>query len=105
MKSPMINNRALVLVLLLAIMAMAWLGATLSAQAQGSKLPKRSGHINDFGDVLDRTTKEQLETVLKNLQEKAGLDFAVATIRTTGNEKLYDYSLRVANSWNVGVQS
>jgi uncharacterized membrane protein YgcG/tetratricopeptide (TPR) repeat protein len=103
MKLPFINHRTVVFVLLLTFISLLWLGANPHVRAQGKRLPKRSGHVNDFGEVLDAATKQRLETVLKNLKQKAGVDFVIATVKTAGAEDLYDYSLRFANEWNVGA--
>jgi tetratricopeptide (TPR) repeat protein len=40
--------------------------------------------------------------VLDGVQEKTGVDFVLITVKTSGNEDLYDYSVRVASSWDVG---
>ena len=73
------------------------------AHAQDKRLPKRTGHINDFAEVIDGPTKERLEAVLEKLKDKTHFDFVIATVKSTGGEDLYDYSLAVANDWNVGA--
>lgn len=102
MKLPLINQRALVLLLILAITTLFSLAANPGVSAQ-DKLPKQNGHINDFGEVLDAATKDRLEKILGNLQERSGIDFVVVTVKSAGSEDLYDYSLRIANDWNVGA--
>jgi uncharacterized membrane protein YgcG/tetratricopeptide (TPR) repeat protein len=102
MTLTLFNHRVLVFTALVAAMAIAL--ATFSpAHAQQGRLPKRTGHINDFADVLDAATRERLEAVLEKLKEKTHVDFAVATIKSSGSEDLYDYSLAVANDWKVGA--
>ena len=64
--------------------------------------PKRAGHINDFAGVIDGPARQRLEKVLDSVQEKTGVDFVLITVKTSGNEDLYDYSVRVASSWDVG---
>ncbi|MDX6384222.1 MAG: hypothetical protein QOK48_1795 [Blastocatellia bacterium] len=102
MKLPFINQRALVLLLVLAITVSFSLAAETGVSAQ-DKLPKQNGHINDFGEVLDPATKGRMEKVLENLKERSGIDFVVVTVKSAGSEDLYDYSLRIANDWNLGV--
>src|SRR5450759_52686 len=98
MKPPFINQRTIIFGVLLAITSLFWFGA----HAQG-RFPKPSGHVNDFADVLDATTKQRLEKVLENFKERTGIDFVIATVKSSGAEDLYDYSLRIANEWNIGV--
>lgn len=102
MKLPFINQRTIILVAILAIISLFWFGTNPGAHAQG-RFPKPSGHVNDFADVLNATTKQRLEKVLENLKERTGIDFVIATVKSSGAEDLYDYSLRIANDWNIGV--
>lgn len=103
MKLPFLNQRTMALAMILAIVSVLWGGAV--SWAQGKRLPKPSGHVNDFGEVLDSQTKSRLEVVLQNLKQRTGLEFIIATVKTVGSEDIYDYSLAVANDWNVGAPS
>jgi uncharacterized membrane protein YgcG/tetratricopeptide (TPR) repeat protein len=102
MKLTFINQRAIVLILILAISALFWPGADTGVSAQ-AKLPKPGGHINDFGEVLDVATRDRLEKILENLKERSGIDFVIATVKNSGSGDLYDYSLAIANDWNRGA--
>src|SRR5437868_2869986 len=104
MKSPLLNHRTTIFALLLTVTVM-FLSMSPGAGAQNKRLPKRAGHINDFAEVLDAAMKARLETVLENLKEKTGVDFVVVTVKTTGGEDLYEYSLKSAGEWNVGSPS
>lgn len=103
MKSPFINRRTGAFAILLVIMVFCSLVVDRRAGAQGERLPKPGGHINDFAEILDPATRQRLEKVLENLKQRTGIDFVVATVRSVGNEELYDYSLRVANDWKIGA--
>ncbi|HMJ25634.1 MAG TPA: TPM domain-containing protein [Pyrinomonadaceae bacterium] len=102
MKLPFINQRAIVLILILSLAALCSFGAGTGVSAQ-AKLPKPNGHINDFGEVVDAATRDRLEKILENLKERSGIDFVVVTVKSAGTEDLYDYSLRIANDWNLGA--
>jgi tetratricopeptide (TPR) repeat protein len=104
MRVSFLSHRAIVLGVLVSLLWVA-LGTHPRAGAQRQRLPKRGGHINDFAEIIDSAAEKRLEKVLENLQQKTGIDFVVATVKTSGNEDLYDYSLRVASSWNVGPAS
>ncbi len=101
MRSPFINRRTLVFAALV-ITSLWFLKANLPAKAQ-EQLPKRTGYINDFAEVLDAATKSRLETILENLKQKTDVDFVIATVKTTGAEDIYDYSFRMAREWKVGA--
>ena len=87
--------------MILAIVSVLW-GSAVS-WAQVKRLPRPSGHVNDFAEVLDSQTKSRLEVVLENLKQRTGLDFVIATVKSVGSEDIYDYSLAVANDWNLGA--
>ncbi|MDX6557357.1 MAG: uncharacterized protein QOF72_406, partial [Blastocatellia bacterium] len=102
MKLPFINQRAIIFVLILSIVSLFWLGADACVSAQ-VKLPKPSGHVNDFAAVLDAATRDRLEKILQNLEQRTGIEFVIATLKSTGSEDLYAYSLRIANDWQIGT--
>ena len=99
------NQRAIVFTAILAAFLLVWSGANWRGQAQNTQLPQPRGYVNDFGEAIDATTKQRLETILANLKERTGIEFFVATVKSAGAEDIYDYSLRVANEWNVGSKS
>ena len=70
--------------------------------APASPLPSPTGFVNDYAAVFDRESKTQLESVLTELRNKAGIEFAVVTVETTAGQSLFDYSLAVAKGWGIG---
>lgn len=70
-----------------------------------SPLPPPTGFVNDFAGVIDRETRERLEDVLARLRERAKVEFAVVTVKTTSGVSVFDYSLAVACGWGVGPRS
>jgi tetratricopeptide (TPR) repeat protein len=98
------NQRAIVFTAILAVLLLVWSGANWRGQAQKTRLPQPRGYVNDFADVIDAATKQRLETILANLQQRVGIEFYVALVKSVGAEDLYDYSLRVANEWNLGAK-
>ncbi|HYG80512.1 MAG TPA: TPM domain-containing protein [Pyrinomonadaceae bacterium] len=90
---------------LLAIVVSACLLATsLPARAQeGSELPESEGSVTDLANVLDSAATRRLENMLANLKERAGVEFAVVTVKTTGGEGIVPYSQRLARKWDTGA--
>jgi uncharacterized membrane protein YgcG/tetratricopeptide (TPR) repeat protein len=64
-----------------------------------------TGHVNDFAGVVDEATKQRLENVLANLKLKTGIEFDIATVKTTGAQDIADFSLKLAKDWNIGAFS
>ena len=88
-------------VLLLAAIALSF-GSSAGAQ---DKLPAPSGSVNDFAEVIDAATKQRLDTVLQSLKTRTDVDLVIAVVKTAGSADMYDYSLRVANEWQVGTRT
>jgi len=53
-------------------------------------------YITDNAKVIDESTRKQLETTLTALKERKKIDFAVVTVKTTGDKTVADYSLELA---------
>ncbi len=76
--------------------------ATNTSEAKNSSLtneapllPAPTGFVNDFANILDAKTKENLEQVLTNFKNQSKIAFAVVTVKTTGDKTAFDYSLVV----------
>lgn len=67
-----------------------------------SPLPRPVGFVSDNAGVFDEGSRERLESVLRELRDKAEIEFAVVTVKTTEGQPIFDYSLAVANGWGVG---
>jgi len=101
MKTPTYNCRAIVLLLLLSALSL----PHVFARVPQDKLPSPSSHINDFAAVLNSVNRERLESILEQLKGRTDVDLVIAVVKTAGSEDLYDYSLRLANEWNIGSRS
>jgi uncharacterized protein len=65
-------------------------------------LPTPFTPVVDNANVIDAATRERLEAIYKNLKERAGIEFAVVTVPTTGGKDIFDYSLAIARGWGIG---
>src|SRR2546426_3804097 len=77
-------------------------GGSTFAQTMQSPLPKPTGYVNDYAAVIDSATKDRMEITLGNLDREQQIQFAVATVNTTGGQDIFDYSLAVARGWGIG---
>lgn len=96
------NPRALILSAVLAVVCVAQVFVSASAQ---DKLPAPSGNVNDFAEVVDPATKQRLDTVLQSLKTRTDVDLVIAVVKTAASADMYDYSLRIANEWQVGTRT
>src|ERR1043166_2894013 len=101
MKFLVSYGRVTVFAFLLAVVCFS--KVNLGSHAQETQIPKPSAHLNDFGEVIEPTTRQRLEKVLENLEQKTGVNLVVAIVKSAGTSDLYDYSLKLANDWNVGA--
>jgi uncharacterized protein len=60
--------------------------------------------VNDYANVLDVGTKQQLEQKLRSFRDTSNpkVELAVAIVKTTGDQDIFDYSLAVARGWGIG---
>src|SRR5438309_1971523 len=101
------TSRALALVTILTILIVTQTFPAQAFQLQDRKpqFPARTGHVNDFAGVLDASTKQRIENTLGNLQQRAGIDFVIAIIKTAGDQDVFDYSQLLTDDWDVGSKN
>lgn len=88
--------------LCLAFLCTAQATAAFAQDTYQSPLPKPTGYVNDYANVIDDASEQRMETILKNLDERAQIEFAIVTVQTTGERDIFDYSLGVMRGWGVG---
>jgi uncharacterized protein len=65
-------------------------------------LPVPFTPIVDNANVIDSATRERLESIYRNLKERANIEYAVLTVASTGEQDIFDFSLAVARGWGIG---
>jgi uncharacterized protein len=86
------------------IFAIAAFQATAFGQTATSPIPLPSpfNPIADYANVIDAETRTKLEAIYLNLKERGNIEFAVATVDTTGGQDIFEYSLAVYRGWGIG---
>ena len=97
------NNRSIAFLVIFALVCLLPAVCHARAQDEGKLLPPREGSVTDFASVLDYAVSKRLENMLANLKERAGIELAVVTVKTTGGKDIFDYSLQAAREWNIGA--
>ena len=78
---------------------------TANPFAQTNKLPAPTTQLSDFAGVIDSQTKSRLENLLQKLKEKSNIELYVATVESTGEQPVSDYSQQLAREWNIGTKT
>jgi tetratricopeptide (TPR) repeat protein/uncharacterized membrane protein YgcG len=71
-------------------------------QTQLEHLPAPTTHVNDLAGVLDLSTSQRLENLLENVKQRTGIEFTLATVKTTRGRDIFDVSLQLAHDWDIG---
>jgi uncharacterized protein len=73
--------------------------------AQKLQFPPATGHVNDLAKLLDAGTKQQLETMLLNFEQRTGAQIAVATVPSLQGREVEDYANELYRAWGIGAKS
>ncbi|MDQ1355378.1 MAG: uncharacterized protein QG657_5688 [Acidobacteriota bacterium] len=65
-------------------------------------VPELKGRVNDYAGVLNSSQKEQLETLLQDVENKTSSQVVLLTINSLEGEALEDFSIRVVENWKIG---
>lgn len=79
--------------------------ADASAQAPPRSpvpLPVPFNPIVDNANVIDAATRQNLESIYRELKAQANIEYAVLTVNTTGDLDIYDFTIAVARGWGIG---
>ncbi|HGJ66073.1 TPA: TPM domain-containing protein [bacterium] len=69
------------------------------------KIPKRSGYVNDFAELLSEDNKKKIEDHLIQFHKDTGGEMVVVTIKSTKPLKPSEYIFWLFNRWQVGGES
>jgi uncharacterized protein len=84
--------------LIVFLIAAAWTG--LHAEKIRDLHPQ--GYVNDFAGVLSASAKEKLRALCAELDQKAGAQIAIVTVKSLEGESAQQYSFDLATQWGVG---
>jgi uncharacterized protein len=63
---------------------------------------KPTGYVNDFAGVLSATTENQLNEMCRQVDQKAGAQTAIVTVKSTDGEDIFKYSVDLYQKWGIG---
>ena len=83
----------------LATSALVWLlGSGVLAQT----LPKPTGRVNDFANVIDPAVEAEIDRRLDLLEQQTSSELAVATVQSLDGVSVEEYANRLLREWGVG---
>jgi uncharacterized protein len=65
-------------------------------------VPPLKGRVNDYAGMLSSSTKQQLEDILRNLEQTDSTQIVVLTIPSLEGEVLEEFSIKVTDQWKIG---
>lgn len=87
------------------ILALALWACVLCARAAETLPPKPAAYFNDYAAVVDAATASTLDERLRQFERDTSNQIVVAVFRKMGSDSsVADYTVRVAQSWNVGQE-
>lgn len=66
------------------------------------EVPKLQGRINDYANIIDSNTKNDLVSYLSAFEEQTGMQIVVLTIPSLQGDDLSSFSINVAEKWGIG---
>jgi len=96
-----INVAALLLICCITVFPQSATPLTLDA----APIPNNGQPVNDYANVIDDVTEQQLNQKIKDFMARTNppVVLAVATVQTTGDRPIFDYSLAVYRGWKIGA--
>lgn len=70
--------------------------------AMALEVPGLQGRINDYGNVLSSSAAADLEAYLAAVEQSSGAQIALLTLNSLEGEDLEAFSLKVAETWELG---
>jgi len=89
-------------VLLAAVLSSVIASVRLSANAEPVSQLHYSNYVNDFAHVLNPQTVNDLDDILLQLDQKAHAQVAVVTINSMDGQDIFDYAVKLYQSWGIG---
>jgi uncharacterized protein len=76
--------------------------STFTLFAAKISVPTMKGPVNDTANILSSREEKSLDSYLRNLDSKTGIQIAVLTIKSLNGIPIEEYSLAVAEKWQLG---
>jgi uncharacterized protein len=68
------------------------------------QLPAPTGYVNDFAQVIDAQSAQQMLAVIDEVRRKSGGEIVVVTLPDLGGRSAIDVARDIGRQWKVGAQ-
>lgn len=75
---------------------------TTPSTALGTGLPKPRHYVEDYANVIDSADEHSLNGILQELEQKTGAQYIILTVQTTGGMPIEQFSIELAEKWELG---
>lgn len=86
------------------LMLLSCLATEVTLAADRVPVPRLEGRVNDLAGVFSQSDRESLTNLLADYDTETHHQIAVLTIPTLNGEQIESFSLRVANTWHLGLK-
>jgi len=76
-----------------------------TAELHAQSIPDYRGFVNDFANVIDSDSEQQIEGAARKVKEATGAEIAVVTVESVEPfADINEYSIKLAEKWKVGEE-
>ena len=79
-------------------------GLLLWLQVPGLQIPRPTGYVNDFANVLSPEAERELSAMAQGVRTASGGEIAVVTLTDLGGRDVSDVALEIGRQWGVGAK-
>ena len=84
------------------LLALSFAPGRAAAAVNVDSPPKPTGYVSDLAHVVSSTEKEELESFCAQVEQELGVQFALVTIDSLGDQPIRDFALDLFRKWGVG---
>ncbi|MHC5075638.1 MAG: TPM domain-containing protein [Planctomycetota bacterium] len=67
-------------------------------------LPMPRYYVEDYAGIINESDEQLLKGILQELEQKTGVQYIVLTVQTTGGMSIDEYSIGLAEKWQLGQE-
>ena len=91
------KRRQIILLIAIVMVAALWV-----VPCFGIDVPPLKGRVNDYANMLSPETRNYLDLILQQFEDKESTQIVVLTIPSLQGDALENFSIRVAEQWKIG---